>query len=232
MDVCDIKYTKQPTTGHHCVASSNAELTLWQTDHPHCVWSCLKLKTCCYINHNYNTGQCDLGLDKCESLVPAVGVVVSVFGPPRDSCVLWSSKQEHRYVPIEVQDPGGKVRHLARIKTCDSLLVGKFLPETGVIFANNEGEVVGPILELDQDIEFLTMDPACTLTWMPYTAGGLLPVGVISEGPLSDGSITYVSRVTHKDSLTFGYYNTEAELAFYDWHGPRTKTSIEVVVLL
>ena len=111
------------------------------------------------------------------------------------------------------------------------MLVGKFLPENGEFFANNEGEDVGPIRESDQDIEFLTMDPACTLTWMPYAGGGL-PAGAISGGRLPDGSITYVCRVTHDGSLTSGYYNTEAELAFYQWYGPRTKTSMEIVVLL
>ena len=216
VNVCEVKYTKQPTDGHRCVASSNSEVSLRQ-DRPQCIWRCLKLQTCRYINHNYDTGQCDLGLDKCESLVPAVGVAVSVFGPPRDTCVLWSSRQEHEHVPVEVQYPGATVRHLARIKTYDSLLVGKFLPENGIFFANNEGENVGPIHEADQDIEILTMDPACTLTWMPYTAGGLLPVGAISGGLLPDGSITYVCRVTQDGSLTSGYHNTEAELAFYQW---------------
>ena len=88
VNVCYVTYTKQPTAGHRCVASLNTELTLWQTDRSQCVRRCLKLKTCRYINYNYETRQCDVGLDKCESLVPAVGVAVSVFGPPETpSCI-------------------------------------------------------------------------------------------------------------------------------------------------
>ena len=228
---CDVKYTKQPIYGYRCVATSNTGIiTQWRSNRSRCAWECLKIKTCRYINHNYDTGQCGLGLGKCESLVPTVDVAVSAFGPPRDTCVHWGSIQEHGRVPVEVQDR--KVRYLARIKTQDTLLVGKFRPESGTFLANNEGESVGPIHESDQRIEFLTMDSACTLPWMPYAAGAILPAGAIGGGLLPDGSTTYVCKVTRGARLVFGYYNTEAELAFYEWYGPRTKTSMDILVLL
>ena len=232
VNVCYVTYTQQPTAGHRCVASLNTELTLWHTDRPQCVWRCLKLKTCRYINYNYETRQCDLGPDKCESLVPAVGVAVSVFGPPRDTCVHWGSRHEHGRVVVELQFPNN-IRYLARIAKDDNVLVGKFNPKFGNFYGNNGGERVGPVLETDQDIEFLTMDPTCTLTWMPYTAGGLLPFGVVSGGLLADGSTTYVSKVTHDNvRLSFGYYNTKTELVYYDVAGARTKTSMELLVLV
>ena len=228
---CDVNYTNQPRYGYRCVTSSNTEVTLWQTDRPQCVWKCLKLKTCHYINHNYDTGQCDLGLNKCESLVPVTGISVSVFGPPRDNCVLWATGQESGRVSVELQFRG-KVIHLARMTTNNILLIGKFIPATGTFWANNEGERVGPVRESDQDIELLLMDPACTLSWMPYMAGGLLPVGAISGGLLHDGSTTYVSKVTHDDRLAFGYYSTEAELVYYELNGVHTKTSMEILALI
>ena len=116
--------------------------------------------------------------------------------------------------------------------TDDTVLVGKFNPKTRNFYGNNEGERVGPVLENDQDIEFLTTDPACTYQWMSYTAGGLLPSGIISGGLLPDGSTTYVSKVTYDNRLSFGYYNTEAELMYYILDGTNTETSMEVLVLL
>ena len=228
---CDVKHTNQPTYGDRCDASSNTEVTLWQTDRPQCVWKCLKLKTCRYINHNSDTGQCDLGLDKCETLVPAVGVAVSAFGPPRDTCVHWGSRHQHGRVPVEVRFLG-KIIYLARMITENTLLVGKFNHGDGWFWANNDGVRVGPVLEKDQNIEFLTMDPACTLPWMAYMAGGLLPVGIVSGGLLPDGSTTYVSKVTHHDLLTFGYYNAETERVYYELGGVHTKASMEILVLL
>ena len=125
-NVCDVEYTKQPTNGHRCVASSNTEVTLRQTDRPQCMLKCLQLKTCRYINHNYDTGQCDLGLDKCESLVPAIGVEVNVLGPHRDACEHWAPRQRLGHVLVEVRIPGD-VMYLARIKIDKTLLVGKFI---------------------------------------------------------------------------------------------------------
>ena len=232
VDVCDVKYTKQPTDGHRCVTSPNTEVTLWQTERPQCIWKCLKLKTCRYINHNHDTIQCDLGLDNCESLVPAVGVATSVSGPPRDTCVHWGLRHELGRVPVEERFLQNVI-YLVRIRRENTLLVGKFNPFVGGFWANNEGVRFWPVLETDPDIKFLTMDPACTLLWMPYTAGEKLPIGAVSGGLLSDGSTTYVSNVNRDDGrLSFGHYNTDAALVYYGWTGVLTKTSMDILVLL
>ena len=225
---CDVKYTNQPRYGYGCVASLNTEIML-QTDRPQCVWKCLKLKMCQYINHNDATGQCDLGLDKCASLVPVVGVTFSAFGPPRATCVHWGSKTEYGRLAVEVRFLD-IVMSLTRITIDHTLLVGKFYPHTGVFWANNQGEEVGPVLD---DIEFLTMDPSCTLTWMPNTAGRLLPAGAVIGGHLADGSTTYVSKVTRDDGWeAFGYYNTDEQLMYYNLDVPYTRTSMDILVLL
>ena len=180
------------------------------------------------VNHNYSAGKCELGLDKCESLVPAVDITVSAFGPPRENCLCWGSRQEHGRVAVKVQHPW-KVRYLARIRTHNALLIGKFNPHKGIFLANNEGERVGPIRELDQRWSLSPWTRLhCTLLWMCYTAGELLPVGAISGGFLPDGSNTYISRVTRRGWLIFGYHNTEAELTFYECYGAHTKTSMEI----
>ena len=225
---CPHKYIQKPLFGYHCVTRLDSMVTAQQTDRPQCVWKCLILETCHNINHNHVTRQCDLGLSKCESLIPVDGGVVNVFGPPRDTCVHWGSSQEPGRVPVEIP---GQVR-LARIKIGDALLVGKFTINNEKFWANNEGIQVGPVYETDQDIEFLTVDPACTLPWMPYRAGGLIPADVIGGGHLSDGSTTYVVKVLHNDAQTFGYYNARSELVYYDYRGANTKNSMEVLVLL
>ena len=145
--------------------------------------------------------------------------------------VRWGSRQEHGRVPVELIYRR-IIIHLARIKTDDALVVGKFHANLGGHFwANKEGVAIGPLYETDQDIEFLTMDPNCTLPWMPYTAGGLLPDGAVSGGHLLDGSVTYVSKIIN-DLLVFGYLNTKTKLVYYEMGGAKTKTSMEILVLL
>ena len=225
---CLQKYTQNPMYGYHCVTPTDSVVTVWQTDRPQCVWKCLILATCHYISHHYATRECYLGLSKCEALTPVDGGVVNVFGPPRDTCVHWGSSQEPGRVPVGAQ---GHIR-LARIKIGDTLLIGFFNVNNEKFWANNDGARVGPVYETDQDIEFLTIDPVCTLPWMPYRAGGLLPAEVISGGHLSDGSPTYVVKVIHSGTELFGYYDTGSELAYYEIGGARTTTSMEMLVLL
>ena len=184
---------------------------MWQVNHPQCVWKYLKLKTCRYINHNYGICQFDLGLDKCEYLVPAVVVTGSVFRPPPDTCAHWGSGLEHGRVLVELQE-FGKVRHLALI----TRLYFACWKDSGSFWANNEGEQVGPVLETNQNIEFLNIDPTCALPWIAYTAGGLPLVGTISGALLPDGSSTCVSKVTCDNLwLSFGYHDTKPQLVYY-----------------
>ena len=225
---CDVKHTKEPLYGYHCVAKPNTEITASQKD---CVLQCLRKNECHYISHNYGTDQCNLGLDKCESLVPVIGGAVNVFGPPRDTCVHWGSRDESGREPIEVWNDIFNL-YLARLLIGDALVVGKFKPFNGNFLVNNGNVDVGPIKEIDYNIEFLTIDPNCTELWIPYTAGELLPDGVISGGHLTDGSTTYVTKVIHDNVLAFGYYNTEFELAYYKQRGLHTTSSMELLVLL
>ena len=225
---CSHKYTREPLCGQHCATHLDSVVAVQQTDRPQCVLKCMELGTCHYINHNHVTRQCDLGLTKCESLIPVDSGVVNAFGPPRDTCVHWGSSQEPGRVPVEI--PGQD--RLARIKIGDTLLVGKFDISREQFWANNEGVQVGPVYQTEQDIEFLTINPDCTLPWMPYTAGSVLPTGIISGGHLSGGTTTYVIKVLHNGMQIFGYYNTGSELAYFEYVGGRTKSSMEMLLLL
>ena len=226
-NACSQKFAQEPLCDHHCVSRPDSVVTVQQTDRPQCVWKCLTLEACQYINHNHATRQCDLGLSKCESLIPVFGVVVNAFGPPRDTCVHWGSSQVPGRVPVEI--PGQD--RLARIIYFNTFVVGKFNINSDSFKANLGGMVFnGPA---GPGTEFLTINPACTLPWMPYTAGGLLPAEVINGGHLLDGSTAYVVKVNHSGVQTFGYYSARTERAYYEYHlGANTKTSMEMLVLL
>ena len=225
---CYVKHTKKPLHGYHCVSSSNTEVSMPRED---CVLQCLTRKTCHYIHLNYGTGKCNLGLDRCESLEPVSAAAVNVFGPPPDACVRWDTHREAGRIPVQAQF-GGSVIHLARMITNSTLLIGKFVVDRNKFWANNEGMRVGHISETGEGVEFLTMDLTCTLLWMNYTAGGILPDGVISGGYLPDGSKTYASIVAHGGKLSFGYYNRESQVTYYEQLGVHTTRSMEILVLL
>ena len=183
VNICDVTHTKQPTAGYRCVASPSTELTLWKTDHPQCMLKCLQLKTCHYIFHNYGISRCDLGSDKCEFFAPVDDVTVSVFGPPRDTCVRWGSRQEHWRVPVELHYLGYLI-FLARITRDDTLLLGKFHREWG-------GQHFGPTTKVrDSDqckkqiktLNFSPRTPPVPCCGCPIRLVGYFQLGLSVEG--------------------------------------------------
>ena len=218
---CDTKFIKEPLNGHFCTSTSNNAITLWQTDRPRCILSCTGSKTCRYINHNAHIGQCVLGLEQCEILVPMFGGTLTVFGPPRDTCLHWGSKNEPGRVPVNEKIH----QHIrtGRVLTNGALVVGKVDP-SGIFYANDHGTEISE----RNNIEFLTKDPTCTVLWMPYTTDETLPIGAVSGGRLSDGSITYVCKLSH----LICYYDEGTQQAYYANSGAHTTTTMEILVLV
>ena len=221
------RYTTRPIHGLRCQAT--ARIDVWETARPQCVWRCLRMKTCRYINHKSDIGRCELGLGQCESLQQAAGYVVNAFGPPRHGCILWGSRQNSGWVPI--QEKNGEI-YVARIVYGDAVVIGKWNTGSELFRANMEGIKVGPINGIESDIEFLFKDADCPLAWMPYTAGEPLPFGSVTGGHLADGSVTYVVKITIPDDVAFGYYDSNSALAYYKSHGLYVATSMDILVLI
>ena len=220
---CDPRHTNRPLYGLRCVSNVTAERR--QAAHPQCVWRCLRMKTCRYINYNSAEGQCELGLGQCESLQPATGVRVNTFGPPRHDCIHWGSVQEPGWVALR-----GTVGHAARIVSGEVMLIGIFFPRTGQFWANKQNTGIGPVY---QDIQLMYKDATCPSPWMPYTAGEPLPSGAVPGGHLADGSATYVARIMDSNELlVFGYYNPKSAAAYYKSGGTHTTNSMDILVLL
>ena len=211
VNACETKLTTRPLEGFRCVTNGNT--VLWVTTHPQCVWRCLQMKTCHYINHNSDTGQCELGLDECESLQPAAGVMVNGYRPSSHGCLHWGSALGAGLAPVQIM---GGYRYVARFGGNDVIPVGSFTTTRRDFYANMEGEFIGPIYESDKNLEILTRNTACQVPWKPYTAGEPLPFGAVSGGRLTDGSAMYVAKLTHSNGeQLIGYYNSKSGLAFY-----------------
>ena len=222
---CEFRHTNKPLHGLQCAATITR--SVWQTAHPQCVWRCLQMKTCRFINHNSVTGQCDLGLSQCESLQPDAEFMVQAFGPPRHECLHWGSHQEQGRSPVREQN-----RFAARIVSGDVLLIGTFYRYGKKFWANKAGVKVASAYETDSSIEFLFKDADCPLPWMLYTAGEPLPYGAVTGGNISDGSATYLAKINHEGTLMFGYYDPKYSVAYYEHGGVLTSTLMGILVLL
>ena len=224
-NACQIRHANKPLAALRCVTSTTTEIR--QIARPQCVWRCLRMKTCRYINYNFDSGHCELGFSECETLQPTPGVMVTVFGPPRHGCLHWGSSQESGFVPVEARDG---VIYVARTLISDDVIIGNLFTNNGELWANRDGVRIGPIT--GTDVEILTKDEACHLPWMPYTAGEPFPFGAVMGGRLADGSVIYVAKINNRDYSFFGYYHPISVLAYYERSGAQTTTSMDLLVLL
>ena len=222
---CRNVYTGQANAGYRCVTNFRDELH--QAKYPQCVWRCLLMNGCHYINHNSATDECELGLSHCESLIPDVGFMVRSLGPHRHDCLKWGSIEEPDRVTV-----GGRGTCIARIRYNGSFLVGKFKKSRAQFRTSMEGHhdaIDGRVEEL----EFLTKNEACTLPWMSYTAGDTHPGGAVAGGHLADRSPIYVAKTTDVINTAIGYYDAKTRYGYF-WMARKAHmfTSMKILVLI
>ena len=228
---CQLKYINSALTEYRCVSEGDNNVELRQMDIHKCVWKCLMLSTCRYINHNQSAGQCVLGLSMCENLQPAPGFWVQAFGPAGHSCLSWGSKDEPDHVPVQMND-GHEIIYISRWIQGNTLIPGKYTTEGRTFWCSNEGDRVSQN-SLD-DVNVLTTNPACTLSWMPYTSGAPIPTEAVIGGHLADNTKLYVARVDNvvNNRLAFGYYNPRSEKAHCELGGVHIATVLHLLISL
>ena len=229
---CNTRYTNHPYASHTCVPEDASELAIWHVSHPQCVWRCLKMEQCRYTNYNMHSGQWELGLGQCVSLVKAPGVLVNAYGPERHTCLHWRSHTYEGLMPVETDD-GFQHTYVARVRVADALVIGKFVVRNPFICVNNAGiAVVVPYNEA-LGHELLMVDPACSVAWLEYTSHDKIPIGTVIGGRLAEGSPTYVVMVRYgSNRLGFGYYDTTTGVANYESLGAQTSTTMKMLILL
>ena len=211
---------------------SSSDVVVHQADRPQCVWRCLKMQNCRYMNHSPESDLCEIGLGQCESLKPAVGTMVNVFLQSRDDCLHWGSYQEPGRVAVGDVDVAV---YVGRTMHGEAMVVGKFLDVDNYdphIWANDQGERFSVDYGSDNAVEVLSTTAGCPLFWVSYTGGNPLPVGAVAGGYLVDGTVTHVALKMYASSVAYGYYNTDTEMVYYEFGGAQYSTTMEILVLL
>ena len=211
---------------------SSSEVAVSKIDRPRCQWQCLK-QNCSYITYNPEGDQCEIGLGKCESLVPSAGAIVNVYWQPRDVCLHWGSYQEPGRVAVGGGDYDTPM-YAGRTMIDEAMVLGKFMaaPNNLHMWLNNQGERRNIAQEPGTVLEVLTTAAGCPIFWVPYTGGKPIPSGAVVGGYLTEGTATYVARKSFNDIWSCGYYNTETEMIYYEYDGVKTSNSMEVLVLI
>ena len=162
-------------------------------------------------------------------VVPSADYMIKIFMIPNHICLQWGPDQQVGREAVQELD-GTTVFYVSRIKRDNAIIVGKATFPLGIFFGVDS---VGEHFFETDDIEVLTIDEACTWSWLSYTSGEELPVGAVMGGHLASGSPIYVAKMYANNGVpAFGYYSIEYGMGRYELFDTRTDTTMDILVIL
>ena len=81
----------------------------------------------------------------------------------------------------------------------------------------------------DVPIEIMAVDPSCTVAWVTYTTGDVLPRGAIMMG-YWNGKPSYSTRHIGGLEQSFVWFVEGSDVAFYKYFGSQTTTQFEILI--
>ena len=247
---CLRKYASGVFDGYHCAGEYFANHTnIKQHD---CIRRCITNSQCWVLSFNVSQQFCQLGNVACALADQHADTLLMVFhsvSPDQetDAPVTWV-----HYGGNVANVPSRRVdssRHYSTSCTVARYQDGQGNHHLGYAdFAyQNEPEKIGdawipPVwtegaetVSQWPNYEIMSVSPFCTLAWVPYKAGDVLPRGAVEGGYMIGEGPTYSVSVYRADAglrgaLKFGEYAAGHSVAYYCFYGVRTATEFNILV--
>ena len=217
-----VGYTRRPLDGYFC--STGQYTSLGQLDQLACTRSCIISASCMFLMYNPKSKTCLhlQGSQPCHLATPDPEIMIMRFRPSLpEQCVVPSSQSNDRLLRTSTGYP----RILTRKYKDGVLCLGLSLTNGNFYFAGPDVTTVCP----DVPIEIMAVHSSCTVAWVTYTAGEVLPRGAIVMG-YWHGKPSFSTR--HVDGLqqSFGWYVEGNDIATYHFQIRQTTITFEILV--
>ena len=223
---CNHKYTNRPLDGYYC--DGQKYRTTDKIGEAMCKQACFKSRECGAMSYNPMSDTCMLATQPCALAKRHDRYRLMIFRQQEQiECAVWVRDQPG-VIPVRIVTPGTDA-HVGRIAVGDEVLVGNGnLPGQNwqTYIAHKGRQVSYP----NQD--FLTTHSNCTMAWVPYTAGDVLPRNAIVTGMLANGRRLYSSLSWHAPISKWisGVYAEKDDAAYYAYAGSIAVRSFDILV--
>ena len=217
-----VGYTRRPLDGYFC--STGQYASVGQIDQLACTRSCILHTSCMFLMYNPKNKVCLhlQGSQPCYLATPDPEIMIMRFRPSlQEQCVVPSTQSNDRLLRTSI----GYYRILSRKYKYGVLCLGLSLADGNFYFAGPDTTTVCP----DVPIEIMAVHPSCTVAWVTYTAGEVLPRGAIVMG-YWHGKPSFSTRHADGPEQSFGWYVEGNDVATYDYLYRRTATTFEILV--
>ena len=217
-----VGYTRRPLDGYFC--NTGHYTAMGQLDQLACTRSCIISASCMLLMYNPRNKTCLhlQGSQQCHLATPDPEIMIMRFRPSlQEQCVVPSSQSNDRLIRTFT----GHTRMLSRKYGDGIICLGVYVPGGYFYFAGPDVTTVCP----DVPMEIMAVHPSCTVAWVTYTAGGVLPRGAIVMG-YWHGKPSFSTR--HVDGLeqSFGWYVEGNDMATYHYYGHQTPITFEILI--
>ena len=215
-----IGYTRRPLDGYFC--STGQYTAVGQLDQLACTRSCIISTSCLFLMYNPKNKVCLhlRGSQPCHLATPNPEIMIMRLRHLlQDQCLIPSSLSNDRLIRTST----GHTRMLARKYEDGIICLG--LSNGYFHFAGPDVTTVCP----DVPMEIMAVHPSCTVAWVTYTTGEVLPRGAIVMG-YWHRKPSFSTR--HVDGLeqSFGWYVEGNDMATYTFHGRQTPIIFEILI--
>ena len=214
---CQIYQPTEPLENYSCPQTTNT-LILEQATWAECVNYCMH-KQCRSISHNSFERICLLELTPCTVLQPNQHFTIQMLNAKSGAtCVSWVAYNGQ--IPARrVEDASSRMIVVAaRFSRNGDLLPAKYEIGTDRVYSVLNG--VGVEEASSPSMEFLVVDPLCSMMWIPYNSSGSepLPRNAVMAGHKADGTPLYTARmwisIPQATEFSYGYYDPQNKYGF------------------
>ena len=234
---CNALFAMRNFSWGYCLGVHSQHLSLSYHD---CNFLCIQKTTCAATNYMNDTeGRvCSLLLNPCHQLSAVQHMTYTFYtSVDRDQCLEWVNYNQGMVADEQwaLTRPGGDDgnRVLARLLYAGTYYPGYFSPYHSICFGAKwhvRFDTRSGIL-----CQILRVREGCVTAFVSYTAGDILPTGVVTGGSMSDGRKNYIAvyQVPGRPTKSVGGFYTEGTTFGVGTYGPIQRvTEMELLIVV
>ena len=225
---CNWKYTNNPMPGYYCNGPYQVKITV--TSQHHCTLKCISDSRCRVLSYNTVHHYCLLSMEPCVVADEHPDFMLMVFRlSETEQCVSWETGSIPRRMVESLQHPPPGA--VCRYGIAQDVHPGIGFPQVQhpcyvTPLTGQEASAPWP------DYDILSVSSNCTLAWMPYTPGNILPTSAVQTGYVTGTGETYTTRI-YRSELNypkFGVYVPGDNAAHYPYIGDQSSAIFDILV--
>ena len=234
---CNELFAMRNFTGGHCLGVHSQYLTLSYHD---CNFLCIQKTNCAATNYLNDTEAhvCSLLLNPCHQLSTVQHMTYAFYtSVDRDQCLQWVNYNQGMVADGQwaLTKPGGDQlnRALARLLHVGIYYPGYFSPFHSICFGANWNVKFDTPSGIPCQI--LRVRKGCVTAFMSYTAGDILPTGVVAGGSMSDGRRNYIAVYevsAEPQKYIGGFYTEGTSFGVGTYGGIQRVTEMELLIVI